>query len=258
VIDFTLITSFSTVVLISTLLIVLLSGVVKGAIGFAMPLIIVSGVGSLMEPKYAIAAILLPIVMSNAMQTFRQGVAPAIEVLREYWRYILMVCIAIFGAAQLVPNIPPTVFYWVLGIPVVVLSLIQLLGWTLTIAPQHRGWAEWLIGGISGILGGLAGTWGPTTVLYLLAIQTPKAKQMIIQGVVYGSGAVTLLLAHIQSGVLNAQTLPLSAMLLPPAFFGMWLGFKIQDRLNQALFRKITLVVLVIAGLNLLRKGIIG
>ncbi|RVU86680.1 sulfite exporter TauE/SafE family protein [Leucothrix sargassi] len=250
--------SFSTTVLISTVFIVLLSGIIKGAIGFAMPLVIVSGVGSLMDPKYAIAAILLPIVMSNAMQTFRQGVTPALQVVRDYWRYILMVCVAIFGAAQLVPNIKPSVFYWVLGIPVVVLSLIQLLGWTLTITPRHRGWAEWLIGGISGVLGGLAGTWGPTTVLYLLAVETPKAKQMVVQGVVYGLGAVTLLLAHIQSGVLNAQTLPFSAMLLPPAFFGMWLGFKIQDRLNQALFRKITLIVLVIAGLNLLRKGIIG
>ena len=92
-------------------------------------------------------------------------------------------------------------------------------------------------------------------MLYLLAIQTPKAKQIIIQGVVYGSGAVSLLFAHLQSGVLNSQTAPLSAILLPIALIGVWLGFKIQDKLNQALFKKITLVVLVIAGLNLLARG---
>ena len=241
--------------LLLVFLITLISGVIKGAIGFAMPLVMISGLSSLMDPKHAIAAIIFPIVFSNILQTFRKGLAPAIDALRDCWRYVLIVCLFIFASAQFVPNIPTQLFYLILGVPVVVLSLIQLFGIQLSIPVQYRKQAEWLVGAISGALGGLAGTWGPTTVLYLLAIQTPKAKQIIIQGVVYGSGAVTLLFAHLQSGILNSQTAPLSAILLPIALIGMWLGFKIQDKLNQALFKKITLVVLVIAGLNLLRLG---
>lgn len=145
--------------------------------------------------------------------------------------------------------------FWIIARKLRNNHLIQLLGLQLTIPVQYRKQAEWLVGAISGALGGFAGTWGPTTVLYLLAIQTPKAKQIIIQGVVYGSGAVSLLFAHLQSGILNSQTAPLSAILLPIALIGVWLGFKIQDKLNQALFKKITLVVLVIAGLNLLARG---
>lgn len=82
--------------------------------------------------------------------------------------------------------------------------------------------------------------------------------QMVVQGVVYGIGSVTLLFAHLNSGILNAQTAPFSLALLPAALLGMWIGFQIQDRLDQRLFRRITLVVLVIAGLNLLRKGVLG
>ena len=37
---------------------------------------------------------------------------------------------------------------------------------------------------------------------------------------------------------------------------GLFLGFKVQDRMDQALFRKATLAVLVIAGLNLIRRGL--
>ena len=104
----------------------------------------------------------------------------------------------------------------------------------------------------------MAGTWGPTTVLFLLAINTPKTRQIVIQGVVYGLGSVSLLFAHLQSGILNAATAPLSIALLVPAVIGMWLGFQIHDRLDQQRFRQITLIVLVIAGVNLIRRGLFG
>ena len=38
----------------------------------------------------------------------------------------------------------------------------------------------------------------------------------------------------------------------------MALGFRVQDRLDQARFRRWTLVVLVLAGLNLVRKALAG
>ncbi|SHG88400.1 sulfite exporter TauE/SafE family protein [Cognatishimia maritima] len=236
----------------------LIAGVVKGAIGFAMPLILVSGISSLTDPKLAIAAMLLPTVLSNLFQTFRKGVTPALEAAREYWRYLLVVCVFIALSAQLVPHISTTVFYWVLGIPVVALSVLQLAGVRMTVAPKYRRRAEWGLGIISGVLGGFAGTWGPTTVLYLMAIDTPKAKQMVVQGVVYGLGSITLITAHLQSGILNRDTAPLSAALLPIAMIGLWIGFRIQDRLDQNVFRKVTLVVLILAGLNLIRKGLLS
>jgi uncharacterized membrane protein YfcA len=107
-------------------------------------------------------------------------------------------------------------------------------------------------------LGGLAGTWGPTTVLYLMAIDTPRARQMVVQGVIYGLGSVTLLAAHLASGVLNRETWPLSAALLVPGFLGVWAGMRLGDRLDAALFRRATLVVLAVSGLNLIRRGVMG
>ncbi|MEM0898708.1 MAG: sulfite exporter TauE/SafE family protein [Pseudomonadota bacterium] len=256
--EFGVLTELSAAILALSVAATVFAGIVKGAVGFAMPLIMVSLIGSIMDPKFALAGVIVPIVFSNLLQTFRTGVEPAKRALQTYWRYILIVCIAIFAAAQLVPVIPKRVFYFVLGVPVVILALIQLAGVKLHIPSKHQAWSEWLIGTISGLLGGLAGTWGPTTVLYLLAINTPKAQQVVVQGVIYGMGSVTLLVAHLNSGILNAFTAPLSLMLLGPALIGMWLGFKVQDRLNQDQFRKVTLAILVIAGLNLLRLGATG
>ncbi len=239
-------------------LITLLAGFVKGAVGFAMPLIMVSLIGTLLDPQLAVAAIILPIVASNLLQTLRTGLAPAVEAARDHWRYILVVCAAILAFAQLLPSIDPRAFALILGVPVTTLAVVQLVGWRPRIPPARRRAAELGAGLVSGALGGLAGTWGPTTVLYLLALEVPKARAVLVQGVIYGTGSLALLAAHLGSGVLNAQTAPLSAALLVPGLIGMWAGFKVQDRLDADVFRRATLAVLVIAGLNLIRRGLTG
>lgn len=236
----------------------LVAGFVKGAIGFAMPLIMISGLSLFLDPLVAVAGIVLPIVMSNLLQVMRFPWSQAGEAVREYWRYIVIVCVMIVVVAQFITAIPTQTFYLVLGIPVLLLSLIQLFGVRIRIAPSWRRSSEWAVGLLAGALGGLTGTWGPPTVLYLIALETPKAKQLLVQGVVYSLGSVSLLAGHLQSGVLNPVTLPWSAALLIPAFLGMRVGFWMSDRLNPDAFRKATLIVLVIAGANLVRRGLIG
>lgn len=234
------------------------AGFVKGAVGFAMPLIMISGLSMFLEPQLAIAGIIFPIVLSNGLQVARYGWAEAKTAFEEYWRYILIVCVMIVIVAQFVTVIPTQTMYLILGLPVVVLTLIQLMGIKFHIPPQHRSKAEWGVGSLAGALGGLTGTWGPPTVLYLIALDTPKARQMLVQGVVYGLGSVSLLTGHLSSGVLNLTTAPFSVALLIPAFLGMQVGFKLSDRLDPVKFRKITLIVLLVAGANLVRRGLMG
>ncbi|MEO1640768.1 MAG: sulfite exporter TauE/SafE family protein [Pseudomonadota bacterium] len=245
-------------VLIFACCVTVLAGFVKGAVGFAMPLIMISGMGIAIAPELVIAGIVLPIVISNGLQVWRAGLGQAREAIAEHWRYILVVCIMILVAAQFVRSIPGNGLFIVLGVPVVALCIVQLIGWRPRIPPHLRRPFEWTAGTLSGILGGLAGTWGPPTVLYLLALETPRARQMAVQGVIYGLGSVMLLLGHLQSGILNAETWRFSAILAPSALIGMWLGFRLGDRFDQERFRKVTLLVLVVAGANLIRRGLMG
>jgi uncharacterized membrane protein YfcA len=236
----------------------LLGGFVKGAVGFAMPLVMISGLSLFLEPLVALAGVILPTVLSNLLQVMRFSWAQARDALMGFWRYILMVCVMVIVSAQFVVAIPTSTFFLVLGVPTVILPTIQLLGVKFQIAPAWRHPSEWGVGFLSGSIGGLTGTWGPPTVLYLIALNTPKAKQMLVQGVVYGLGSISLLAGHLQSGVLNTVTAPWSAALLIPAFLGMQLGFWMSDRLNPDTFRRMTLIVLIIAGANLVRRGLMG
>ncbi len=237
-------------------MVTVLASFIKGAIGFAMPMVMISGFALLLPPALAVAALIVPTVFANLWQVLRSGVPQIGPILREYRLYIAIVLVCIAASAQLVTRLEPGILYVIIALPITVFSLLQLFGWRPHIPPERRWMADVGVGSTAGVIGGLSGVWGPPTVLYLTAIDAPKAKSVAVQGVVYLSGGITLMLAHLRSGVLSAETLPLGLAMIPPMVVGMWLGQRVQDRLDQVSFRRWTLVVLVIAGLNLLRRGV--
>ena len=52
------------------------------------------------------------------------------------------------------------------------------------------------------------------------------------------------------------RRLAFSALLVIPAQIGQFLGTRVQDRLDQRLFRRWTLVLLILTGLNLMRRAV--
>lgn len=235
------------------------AGVVKGMVGFALPTIILSLLSAIMPPELALAGLIVPTFVTNAMQVFRHGLRATWEVTKRFRAFLCIGGIALFAAAQLVPYLPRDVFLIAMGLGVTGFALWQLSG----LAPTPGSWGQsklldLVFGAIAGVAGGLTGMWGPPTVAYLTAMGTEKRQQMLVQGVIYGLGAMLLVLAHFQSGILNAQTVPWSLSLLPTAILGMWLGGRVSDRFDQATFRKLTSFVLVFGGLNLLRLGVLG
>ncbi|MEM1387834.1 MAG: sulfite exporter TauE/SafE family protein [Pseudomonadota bacterium] len=236
----------------------LVAGFVKGAVGFALPMILISGLSSFLEPKTALAALIVPALATNIWQGLRDGPRNALQSARKHWLYIALILFFIIVSAQFIAVIPVWAYFLCLGIPVVGFSAVQLFGWQPHIPPRRRRLAEIVIGTFAGLIGGLSGVWGPPTVLYLTALGTEKSEQMRLQGVIFGMSACMLLVAHIQSGVLNASTLPLSIAMLAPCLLGLGIGLWANDRLDQARFRQLTLIVLIIAGLNLVRRGLAG
>jgi len=236
----------------------LVGGFVKGTVGFALPLVMMSGMAAFLPPEVALAGLIGSVFLSNIWQALRQGRRAAFETALKHWRFGAIVLVGMTFSAQLLPLLPQTALLLILGVPVSIFAVMQLAGLQIRVSPERRGRAELGFGTVAGILGGLSGVWGPPTVAYLLAIGTEKSEQVRVQGVVFFLGSLVLVAAHLQSGVLNAQTIPFSLALIVPAMLGMWLGFKAQDRMNRDQFLRATLVVLLIAGLNLIRRGLIG
>ena len=237
-------------------LVTLFAGFVKGAVGFAMPMIMMSAFASVLSPEQALAALILPTFVTNVVQAGRQGLGAAWGSVKRFRWHIAMVAIFILVSAPFVPVVPQGLMYLLLGIPITGYALWQLSGRSMKLDVGRERRFEIVTGIIGGLYGGISGIWGPPLIVYLLSINVSKQDQMRVQGVVFLLGAVILTVAHLFSGVLNATTLPLSAVLVVPGLAGVFCGLWVHDRLDIAQFRRWTQILLVLSGLNLVRRGL--
>ena len=231
-----------------------LAGMIKGVVGFALPMILLSGLTLMMPAHIALGTLILPTVVSNVLQGFQQSLTHIKPFMKQLRFFLIIGASFLCLGAFMAPYMPLSLFLGLLGGVIVFFSLQLLLGINLIFQP-HNQKASAIIASFAGFLGGMSGVWGPPVVAYLTALNTPKEQQIQIQGVIYGCGALLLLLAHTISGIFNWSVAPLSALLVIPTLCGVYLGAGVRHRLNQSVFRIATLILLFIAGLNLLRRA---
>ncbi|MEJ1990330.1 MAG: sulfite exporter TauE/SafE family protein [Maritimibacter sp.] len=198
--------------MLASVAIVFFAGFVKGAVGFAMPMIMISGLSSILPAETALAVLILPTVVTNQFQAFRQGWRAALHVVIKMRIYLVMMLVFLVSSAQLVNIVPQWELLMLIGAPIVLFAITQLVGLRLHLTPETK--------------------------------------------VAIGLGGLALQAAHLRSGVLNEATLPLSAAALIPALAGMGVGVLLHDRMPQSTFRRAMLVVLFLAGLNLIRRAL--
>ena len=134
----------------------LFAGFVKGAVGFAMPMIMISAFGSFLPKETALALLILPTLVTNLAQAFRQGWRAAWDSTRRYRLHISMVVLFLIVSAQFVTVIPQGVMYFILGAPILGFALWQLAGRSMAIRIEHRARVEAVLGIIGGLYGGVS------------------------------------------------------------------------------------------------------
>ncbi len=243
-------------VIVAAIVITGFSGFVKGTVGFAMPMIMMSAFGSIMPATTALALMILPTLVTNIAQAFRQGWRAALETVVKYRWHIGMIVLFIPISSRFATAIPTWLMFLLLGVPITAFALWQLSGRPMILPIHHRRRAQIIGGIIGGLYGGISGIWGTPIIIYMMSVGAEKREQVRVQGVVFLIGAVVLFASHLRTGVLNAHTLPLSALMVVPGMLGLWAGFALQDRLNVVQFRRWTQILLVLSGLNLVRRAI--
>lgn len=229
-------------------------GFVKGAIGFALPIVTVTLLSTLLPVPLTLALITGPIVMTNAWQAATSGnPGPAF---RRFWPLITALLICLWISASLVTQVDQEIIYTLVGIIVVIFTLTSLFKTDFTLKPRSEIWAGPLAGACGGLIGGASTIWGPPMTLYFVALRLPKEDFIRAVGLVWFIASVPLVIAYYRNGILNSETIPLTLMACLPAAGGMVIGQVLRNRLNQEIFRKAVLMTLLLLGLNLLRRSI--
>jgi len=243
---------------VAALAITLVAGVAKGITGFALPMIMIGGLGSFLAPDTALAMLIIPTLVANLVQSFRHGAAAVLRAMARHRRFLAIMGVVVVASAQLVALLPARAMLATLGSVVILFVVVRMAGWRPPVAAARQKRVGDVAAVAAGLMGGVSGTWGPPTLIYLMTMRTERREVMLVQGVIYSVGSVMLVAGHATSGILNAQTVPLSLAMLPAALAGIAIGQLVGDRLDQRRFEQFALALLLVAGLNLLRRGLLG
>jgi uncharacterized membrane protein YfcA len=117
--------------------------------------------------------------------------------------------------------------------------------------------ADGLVGVASGFMGGSTGLAGiPVIVWSTLRAWSKDEQRAVFQPVVVAIFAMTLAWLG-GSGLITSDTVRLFLLGLPAVLLGTWLGFRLYGRLDEATFRIVVLVLLLISGMTLLPSALL-
>ena len=229
------------------LLAAFLGAVTTGVAGFAMGLV-VSGIWLHILPP--VQTVTLMVSYSVLLQGY--GVWKLRRALS--WRrvapFIIGGVIGVPIGAMLLAHIDPARLRAGVGLLLLLYSIYYLARPALS-AVQGGAPADIGIGFLNGLLGGLTGLVGIVVVIWCQLRGWPKdVQRAVFQPVIITTSAMTALCLG-ASGAVAADTVKLFVLGLPMLLAGTWLGMKLYGRLDEAGFRKIVLILLLLSGIFL-------
>jgi uncharacterized protein len=226
----------------------------KGAIGFGFPVVAVPMLAFLFDTRTAVVVIPLPLILTNLFIVARAPVDR--EVLRRL--IPLLISFAPFSilGAYLLSRISAPLLTAFMGMVIFGLGLLSLLNPRLVIPPRLEKRASIGLGVVSGVLNGIGSLGGPFFALYLHGIRLKKWEFVWAITLIFLVANAIQIASYTQFGMLNGAALAFSVAMIPVAWIGQWLGLFIHDRLNQVVFQRIVLIVVMLSGLSLVVKGL--
>ncbi|MEH6577707.1 MAG: sulfite exporter TauE/SafE family protein [Amphritea sp.] len=109
-----------------------------------------------------------------------------------------------------------------------------------------------LAGTVAGFTSFLAHAGGPPMNFYLIPLKLPREQFLGTAVVFLAVVNLVKLVAYSALGQINTENLSLGLILAPVAWVGVRLGLVIQKRLNDQLFYRIILIMLLVVGLKLM------
>ncbi len=108
------------------------------------------------------------------------------------------------------------------------------------------------IGFVNGLVTGLAGLPGLIVTIWCQFRPWPKDVQRTVYQPVMLAALVVSIISLGIAGAVTVETAKLFLLGLPAMLAGLWIGFELYGKLDDAAFRKAILVLLLLAGLSLM------
>lgn len=229
-------------------------GLSKGLVGIGLPLVSLPFLAILLPPLEAIAMLAVPVIATNFFQVFHRGLFFA--VLQRFWPMILTVAVTAVVASSLIVAANNDILLAIIGSVIIAVGLMRLVRLPVGIPEHHERWLNPLVGVASGVVGSVSNLFGPPVFAYLAMRGTEKDTFIVVIAMVFLVGAIPLHGNLIVLGVTTPELLLMSGLAAMPVFAGMAAGTWLRARFSQTVFERILILVILVAGLNLVRRGL--
>lgn len=213
----------------------LLAGSVKGVTGLGLPSVSLALLTAALGLKAAMAILIVPSFVTNVWQALVGGYLLAI--LRRTWTLLLALCVATWFGAAILARANADVLAGLLGLVICVYSLSGLMRFAPPTPGRHERWLAPVVGGVSGMLNGMTGSFIVPGVYYLQSLGFPRDGFVQSMGVLFTTSTVALALALQKEQLLSRELAILSVAAVVPALAGMVVGQKIRRHLSEDVFR---------------------
>ena len=230
-------------------------GVTKGFAGSGLPTVSVATMAIVIDVPTAVALMPIPLLVANARQAFRGGYMR--DAMRRFWP--LLVCLP-FGTVlgvKVLTGIDARTVSGLVGAILVAFALLSQARFEWRVSARRDRQLQPFVGLGAGVIGGISSIFAPLIVMHLMSLRLPKDEFVGTVGLAYLVGIVPMIVALVAFGRLGQTETLWGAAAVVPVLAGMFLGERLRGRFSETLFRRCLLVLLLLAGLNLIVQAIV-
>jgi hypothetical protein len=232
----------------------LVGGVVKGAIGLGMPVVVLAVLAPLVGLADALAVFLVPAVALNIWQALA---GPALgELLRRLWPFLLAAVLGIALGVQVLAGGNTEALEAVLGGLLILYSGLSLATPQIPAPGARERWMAPLAGGAGGVMFGMTGIFIVPGILFLQALGLRRDRLVQALGITFVTISGTLAAFMGGAGLVSVAQAAVSAGCLLPAAAGILLGRRLRRHISEALFRRLFFLGLMGAGVFMIWRAL--
>ncbi|MXZ81657.1 MAG: sulfite exporter TauE/SafE family protein [Gammaproteobacteria bacterium] len=229
-------------------------GLIKGVLGVGTPLLTVPMIALVLPVHHAVVIMAIPVVVANLWQAF--DAERPVETTKRFWPAFVALLVGTWIGVRILSGIDEQALLIVVGVLVICFTLIQGSPFKITIPPRLEKPAGAAFCGSAGLIGGLSSMFGPMMILYLVSLPSLDKNRFVNTiSFLYVGAVVPWTVMLVAVGVLDARLALMSGLSVIPLFVGLVLGRAIRKHVEETVFYRLVLGVLILSGASMIWRA---
>ena len=223
-------------------LIIFISSLVHGSIGFGFPMIATPLLAMVTDVKTAILYIAIPTLLINIISIYSEG--NFIQAVKRFYPIAILAMIGSAIGTQILIFSSSDFFKLLLAFSIFLYLFIQKFRIEMKWIREKKRLSMVVFGLIAGIIGGLTNVMASILIIY--SLESKHTKKEIIQStnLCFLFGKVIQIVLFTIHGSFTEELIITSFSSLIIVFIAMFIGLKIKDKIPQESYKKVIKIVL--------------